>query len=353
MFVDNVEITIKAGSGGSGLASFRREKFLPFGGPDGGDGGRGGDVYFQADGNIEDLSIFKHKLVYKARNGGVGGRNKKHGFNAEALVIKVPVGTAIYVKEPDKDMLVLDLQKDGKKMLAAKGGKGGKGNVHFATATRKAPETFQPGETGEEYKVLLKIILPIDVGIIGFSNIGKSSLLAAVSAARPKIAEYPFTTTEPVLGVVDDGVKKYTWAEIPSMTAGSHEGKGPGNKYLHQASRAEVMIYLLEAFSQDVKKDLLQLRREVALFNTAITEKKAVVVINKIDMIENEIALEEIRWAMQNMEYDVYFISAKEKKGLKDLICGVHNLVTERKLQTAGESKHEVVYRPKPVDKGD
>ncbi|MBN1376220.1 MAG: GTPase ObgE [Dehalococcoidia bacterium] len=352
MFVDNVEITIKAGDGGNGLASFRREKFLPFGGPDGGDGGKGGDVYFQADGNMEDLSVFKHKYVFKAGAGGRGGANKMHGINAETLVIKVPVGTAVYVKEPDKELLVMDLQEDGKKLLAVRGGRGGKGNVHFATATRKTPHIFQPGEAGEEYNIILRIIIPIDVCMLGLPNSGKSALLAAVSAAKPKIAEYPFTTREPVRGVVNDGIDKYIWAEIPALIRGSHEGKGLGNAFLRQAGRADVLIYLLEACSQDVEKDLLQLQEEVAMVDPAIAEKESVVVINKVDLLETTSRVEEIQAAMQDKGWPVYFISAKEEKGLAGLITAVHGLVTERKLQSAGESKPEVVYRPKPVDEG-
>jgi GTPase len=352
MFVDNVEITIKAGKGGAGLSSFRREKFLPFGGPDGGDGGKGGDIYFLADGNMEDLGIFKHKTVFKGGSGGRGGPNQMHGLNADSLIIKVPVGTAVYVREEGKELLVADLQNDGQKFLAAKGGKGGQGNVHFATSTRKAPTVFQQGQPGDERIISLKITLPVDICILGLPNSGKSALLAAVSAAKPKVAVYPFSTREPVLGVVDDGVGKYTWVELPALIEGSHDGKGIGNRYLGQASRAGVVIYLLDACSQDIGNDLRQLREEVMLFDPAIADKKSVIAINKIDLIEDDLALEDIKKQAGMLEFPAYFISAAEKQGLRELISAVHGLAAEENRKVAGEVVPEVIFRPKPVDQG-
>ena len=350
MFVDNVEITIKAGNGGSGLASFRREKFLPFGGPDGGDGGKGGDIYFIADSNMEDLSTFKNKTVFRAGNGGKGGPNQMHGLNAEDLIIKVPVGTAIYVKEEGTELLISDLQKDRQKVLSAKGGKGGKGNVHYATATRKAPKIFQPGETGGEHRIVLKIRLPVDVCIIGFPNSGKSTLLSSISAAKPKVAEYPFTTREPVLGVVDDGVRKYVWAELPALLEGSHAGKVPDNKYLNQAGRAEVLVYLLDACSPVIKEELRRLRNEVDLFDQKLAGKKSVIVVNKTDILEDIESQETIKSELASAGLPVYCISALEKQGLGELISAVHGLVGEEKQKLMGEAQPEVIFRPKPVD---
>jgi GTP-binding protein len=350
MFVDNVEITIKAGNGGSGLASFRREKFLPFGGPDGGDGGKGGDIYFLADGNMEDLSTFKHKTVFTAENGGRGGPNQMHGLNANSLIIKVPVGTAVYVKKEGKESLVTDLQKDKQKILAAKGGKGGKGNVHFATATRKAPKIFQPGETGPDYSLILRVILPMDVCILGSPNSGKSTLLTALSGARPKVAEYPFTTREPVLGVVDDGVKKYVWAELPAIVDGSHDGKAAGNKYLGQAARAEVLVYLLDAFSADVAAALRLLREEVELFARGLAGKKSVIAVNKIDLLKDAKLVDAIKDELNWAGLPILCISAMEKQGLVELVSVVHGLVGEEKQKVIGDAQPEVIFRPKPVD---
>lgn len=352
MLVDNVDIIIKAGNGGSGLASFRREKFLPFGGPDGGDGGRGGNIIFVADSNMEDLGVFKHKNAFKAKNGGRGGPNKMHGINAEDLIIKVPVGTSVYVNKSGKELMVSDLQKDGQRVVAAKGGKGGKGNVHFATSTRKAPRIFQPGEQGEEYNIRLRVTLPIDVAILGKPNSGKSSLMTAVSAARPKIAEYPFTTGEPVLGVVDNGVKKYVWAEIPAIVEGSHIGKGLGNNYLGQVKRAAVLVFLIDVVSPDPQSDFRHLYDELVIFDPQIAEKRSVVVLNKIDLIEDDKLLQNIKIHLQDFGLPVYLVSAIEKRGIDGLISAVHGILPDEKKKMVEETQPEVIYRPKPVDRG-
>ncbi|MDD5703950.1 MAG: GTPase ObgE, partial [Dehalococcoidales bacterium] len=277
MFVDNVEIQVKAGHGGSGLASFRREKFLPFGGPDGGDGGKGGDIYLYADSGVESLSSFKHKRLFKADNGGDGGKNRMHGINAGDLSIRVPMGTTVFIKEKGRELVVTDLIKDGQKVLLARGGKGGKGNVHYATSTRKAPKVFQRGEEGQHHDIILRVSLVVDVCIIGFSNSGKSTLLSALSSARPEIADYQFTTRAPVLGVVDDGVNKLTWVEMPALTRGSGLGKGLGNSFLYQAGRASVIVYLLDAGSTDLKGDFKTLRNEVLAFDGNLAQKAAII----------------------------------------------------------------------------
>jgi GTPase len=350
MFVDNVEIKIYAGKGGRGLASFRREKFLPFGGPDGGDGGKGGDVYFVADSNMEDLGTFKHKLVYKAQNGGTGGPNQRHGLNAADLIIKVPVGTSIYIRDGENELLTADLKQDKQKALLARGGKGGKGNVHFATATRKAPRMSQPGEAGQQYDVIMKVSLPMDVAILGFANTGKSSVIEAISAAKPTIADYPYTTREPVLAIVDDGAKKYSWAEIPAVMEGGSKGKGAGNRYLGQADRAKVIVYLLDAGSADVFDELGRLKTSVASFSASLADKKSVIAVNKIDLVEpaDQNALKE---KLEAFGSPVLFIAAAEELGLSELVTRVHQLVSEEKEKIADQIQPEVIFRPKPVDK--
>lgn len=350
MFVDNVEIKIRAGKGGSGLASFRRGKFEPFGGPDGGDGGKGGDIFFLADSNVQDLSFFKHKTVFRAENGGKGGPNQMHGLNAAGLIIKVPVGTSIYAKDGTRVLLTADLQKDGQKVLIAKGGKGGKGNVHFATATRKAPKIFQPGEGGEQRDITLRMRLPIDVCILGYPNSGKSSLVAALSRARPEIAGYPFTTIVPALGVVDDGVQKYVWAEIPALMRESADGKGLGARYLSQAERASVIMYLLDAGSENLCDDLDYLKEEVALFDSGLDGKICAVVVNKIDLVEDDNQLRAVKERLAPANCPVFYISAKEKEGLGELVAGVHNLVKGVKEKMVGEVQPIKIFRPKPVD---
>jgi GTP-binding protein len=350
MFVDNVEIKVTAGKGGNGLASFRREKFLPFGGPDGGDGGKGGDIYLVADADMGDLATYKHRVVFKAGNGERGGTNKKHGINGTDLLIKVPVGTSAYVKKDGEDKLVADLQDKGKKLQVARGGRGGKGNVHYATATRKAPEIFQPGEQGEQHDITLRMRLITDVCITGFPNSGKSTLLSAVSAARPLIADYPFATRDPMLGVVDDGVNKYIWAELPAVVKGSSQGKGFGNSFLVHAERAAVLIYLLDAGSPDILEEFNLLQEEIKAFGLHLAEKNSVIVINKMDLIEDAEDLSDIKGKLAGTGLPVYTVSAALNTGIPDLILSVHKLIGEHEIGAFEETAPEMVFRPKPVD---
>jgi GTP-binding protein len=350
MFVDNVEIKVRAGNGGNGLASFRREKFLPFGGPDGGDGGKGGDIYLVADADMEDLATYKHRGMFKAGNGERGGTNKKHGLNGADLLVRVPVGTSAYVKKDGEEKLVADLQDKGKKLQVARGGRGGKGNVHYATATRKAPEIFQPGEEGEQHDITLRMKLITDVCIIGYPNSGKSSLLSTVSAARPQVADYPFTTRDPVLGVVDDGVQKYIWAELPAIVKGASQGKGFGNSFLVHAERAAVLVYLLDAGSPDIVEEFNRVREEMRAFDMRLAEKSGVIAINKIDLIEDAAELADIKVKLSETGLPVYMISAALNTGISELILPVHKLVGEHKKGVLEEMGPERIFRPKPVD---
>jgi GTP-binding protein len=350
MFVDNVEIQVRAGHGGSGLASFRREKFLPFGGPDGGDGGKGGDIYLYADSDIESLASFKHKRLFKANNGGDGGKNRMHGINAEGLLIRVPVGTTVFIKENDRELVMADLIKDGQKVLLARGGKGGKGNVHYATSTRKAPKIFQRGEEGQQHDIILRVSLVVDVCIIGFPNSGKSTLLSALSSALPEIADYQFTTRAPVLGVVDDGVNKMTWIEMPALTRGSNLGKGLGNSFLYQAGRAAVIVYLLDAGSTDLRGDFETLRDEVLAFDGNLAQKAAIIAVNKVDSIDIGATEEYVKKSLAGIEAPCIMISALGKIGLDTLVSQAHSIVLEIKHRSSGEQPAEVIFRPKPVD---
>ena len=353
MFVDNVEIKVRAGNGGNGLASFRREKFLPFGGPDGGDGGRGGDIYLVADADMEDLAIYKHRVIFKAGNGERGGTNKKHGINGMDLLIKVPVGTSAYVKEDGQEKLVADLREKGKKLQVAKGGRGGKGNVHYATATRKAPEIFQPGEDGEQHDITLRMKLITDVCITGHPNSGKSTLLSVVSAAHPQVADYPFTTRAPVLGIVDDGIQKYIWAELPALVKGSSQGKGLGNSFLIHAERATVLIYLLDAGSPEIEEEFNRLKEEIKAFDPRLAEKNSIIAINKIDLIEDTAELADIKGKLAETGLPVYMVSAALNAGISELILPLHKLISEHKTGALEEMGPEMVFRPKPVDRRD
>ena len=274
-----------------------------------------------------------------------------HGLNADGLTIKVPAGTSIYVKEDARELLLSDLWKEGQKVVAARGGKGGRGNVHFATSTRKAPHIFQPGEQGEELTVALRMTLPVDVCIIGLANSGKSSLLSIVSAAQPKVADYPFTTQEPVLGVVDDGVKKYVWGEIPAFLGGTTGRRIAGGGYLGQAARASVLIYLLDASSNDIEGDFRRLNKEVLDFGAGLGTKKSLIAVNKADLLDR--GSEKTTNDQLNFSgLPIYFISALDKSGISELIVAVHGLAAGEAPKTADEMRPEIIFRPKPVDQG-
>jgi GTPase len=351
MLVDNVEIVVKAGNGGSGLASFRREKFEPFGGPDGGDGGKGGNVFLEADADMTDLASLKHKLTYKAENGGIGGKNQMHGLNGSNLILKIPVGTTAYVKMDGELVQKADFTAKGQNVMVAKGGKGGQGNVHYATATRKAPRIFQPGLAGDQCKITLEMALPVDVGIIGLPNSGKSTLLAAISGAKPQVADYYFTTQEPILGSVDDGQKKYVWAELPAVVEGSHSGKGLGNGFLKHLSRAKVVLYLLDGASGQMEEDLACLKREVGEYKPEFAWKKYAVAVNKMDVVDDPGELNKLTEKLAAEGIQVFPVSAGEKIGLKELVSDVHKLVAGEELIRMEEPEPEVIFRPRPVDR--
>jgi GTP-binding protein len=249
--IDRAEITVKAGDGGRGVVSFRHEKFVPFGGPDGGDGGDGGDVVVAAGEAVASLRAYRRKRYFKAGRGRDGAGQKKHGKKGADLVLAVPVGTVVSDKSPlEGDSLIADLARDGQTVVVAKGGRGGKGNVHFATATNQAPQIAQPGEAGEELTLTLELKLIADIGLIGYPNAGKSTLLAAVSAAKPRIAGYPFTTREPVLGVVEVGSQSFVLAEIPGLIKDAHLGKGLGHDFLRHIERTRGLIHLVDGSSE-------------------------------------------------------------------------------------------------------
>jgi len=254
---DQAEVKVKAGDGGNGVVSFRREKFVPFGGPDGGDGGDGGDVIVRADPAVESLRAFKQKRFYRAANGENGRGKRQHGKNGENLVLTVPVGTVILCKtHMGDDAFIDDLKQAGQQVVVAKGGKGGLGNTHFTSATNQAPRIAQKGEVGEDNSIVLEMRLIADVGIIGYPNVGKSTLLAAASAARPKIASYPFTTREPALGVVEVGRESLVLAEIPGLIDGAHLGRGLGHDFLRHTLRTKILIHLIDGGSASPVEDL-------------------------------------------------------------------------------------------------
>lgn len=342
-----MEIVVRGGRGGDGRVSFRREKFVPFGGPDGGDGGAGGDVYLVADENVNDLSFFRYKRIFQAKHGANGGRQRKHGARGQDILIAVPVGTSVNEKlTVGGEVLIAELGRHGEKVLVAKGGRGGLGNVHFATPRNQAPERATKGETGEERRLLLEQRVIADVAIVGLPNSGKSSLLAALSGAKPKIAEYPFTTQQPVLGTVEVNMHTFTVVELPALVEGSHSGKGLGNRFLRHAERCRLIILLLDGTSADLRRDVDILRKELALYGPALANKRCIVAVNKIDIPEVRAQMAQMK-AMLG-EKDVRFVSAFSGEGVAELASAVAGLLREMPAEVYPTETLMVVFRPKP-----
>ena len=285
-FLDQAKIYIKAGNGGPGSASFRREKFIEFGGPDGGDGGDGGSIIFEAERNLNTLIDFRYAQHFKAEDGKPGTKRKKTGAAGKDLVIKVPVGTQLY--EEDNNTLIYDFTKNKERYLVAAGGRHGLGNVRFKSSTNRAPTKKTNGKTGEEFWVWLQLKVIADVGIIGLPNAGKSSLLAAITRARPKIANYPFTTLDPNLGVSYYDNKEVTLADIPGLVEGAHEGVGLGDKFLRHIERCKILLHLIDISEDDLVENYLQIRKELEKYDEDLSKKKEIIVFNKSDLLEEK-----------------------------------------------------------------
>jgi GTP-binding protein len=344
---DRVEIVVKAGIGGDGMVSFRREKFIPFGGPDGGDGGGGGEVIIMADEAVTSLKMFARKRSYKAANGGSGGSNKRHGKKGQSLILAVPVGTVVsYKTQIGDDTVLADLDQSAQQVVVAKGGRGGWGNAHFATSTNQAPQMAQKGEGGEEKTLILELKLIADIGIIGYPNVGKSSLLAAVSAAKPKIASYPFTTREPVLGVVEVDQQSFVLAEIPGLIDGAHLGRGLGHDFLRHIVRTRMLIHLVDGSSASSLEDMLRVNNELALFDSSLARKPQLVVVNKIDLPEVRARLAEIREGFILAGTRVFFISAATGEGIPELMAEAMKMLPS--VARPEPAKIRKVFRPPP-----
>ena len=294
--LDQIGIAVKAGDGGSGAISFLREKFVPFGGPDGGDGGDGGDVVIRAEAGVTGLQMFRRKGLYRAGNGGNGRGRKKHGKDGEELVLAVPLGTVVWDETGvGGEEIIADLEQAGQQAVVVRGGRGGRGNVHFASSTSQAPRLAQKGQAGEERSIMLELRLIADVGIIGYPNVGKSTLLTTASAAKPKIDSYPFTTLEPVLGVVEVGQRSFVLAEIPGLIDGAHLGRGLGHDFLRHVMRTKMLIHLVDGASAFPVEDMVRVNTELALFDAALVEKPQVVALNKVDLPRVQSRLAELK----------------------------------------------------------
>ncbi len=334
VFVDKAKIFIQSGKGGDGHISFRREKYVPNGGPDGGDGGKGGDVIFKVDEGINTLSDFHYGGKYKAENGENGNKKRMHGKNGADLVIRVPEGTVI--KEFNSGKVIADMSGDNKEVVVLKGGRGGNGNMHYATSTMQAPKYAQPGQPSIELEVLLELKVIADVGLVGFPNVGKSTFLSRVSNAKPKIANYHFTTLSPMLGVVDlDDARGFVVADIPGLIEGASEGAGLGHEFLRHIERTRMMIHVVDAAStegRDPMEDLEAINNELANYNADITKKVQVIAANKIDMLpegENAEIIQKIRDKYEPLGVEVFPISTLTGKGVKELLYYVSRKLSE------------------------
>jgi len=349
MFVDVAKIWVKAGEGGHGCVSFRREKFIPKGGPDGGDGGKGGDVVIVADEAVSNLRAFRRKRNYKADRGRDGAGRKKHGRNGADLVLAVPPGTVVSHKSQIGDTsLIADLDRPGQRAVVAKGGRGGKGNTHFATSTNQAPQIAQQGEAGGELELILELKLIADVGLIGYPNAGKSTLLSAVSAANPKIAGYPFTTREPILGVVEVGTKSFVLAEIPGLIEDAHLGRGLGHDFLRHVERTRVLIHLVDGSSASPAADMAQVNTELSLFDSALGRKPQLVAVNKIDLPQVEAKLAEITASFKDVGTHVFLVSAASGRGLPGLMAEAMKLLQSVPAAEAGIRVPRKIFHPPP-----
>ena len=331
MFADRAKITIRSGKGGDGHVSFRRELYVPNGGPDGGNGGRGGDVIFEVDKGLNALTDYRHKRKYAAENGQEGGQKRCHGADGQDIILKVPEGTVI--KEAASGKVIADMSGENKRQVVLKGGRGGKGNMNYATATMQVPKYAQPGQPSQELEVMLELKVIADVGLIGFPNVGKSTLLTRVSNARPQIANYHFTTINPHLGVVDlEGCDGFVIADIPGLIEGASEGVGLGHQFLRHIERTRVLIHLVDAAStegRDPIDDIYKINKELEAYDPKLMERPQVIAANKTDMIysEDEDPVERIRQEFEPQGIRVFSISAATGKGLKELLYYVKSLL--------------------------
>jgi len=326
MFIDEAVLYVRAGKGGNGCVSFRREKFVPRGGPDGGDGGKGGDVIFVANPALDTLYEFTFRRHLVAKNGRPGQGKNKTGANGQDLVVEVPVGTLVY--DATTGLLLRDLDRPGASVCVAKGGRGGRGNKHFASATNRAPRIAEEGEPGQERTIRLELKLLADVGLVGLPNAGKSTLISRISRARPKVANYPFTTRHPCLGIADvGGYKRLVVADIPGLIEGAHDGHGLGTEFLRHIERTRVLLHVLDAAAVDDTPPLdayHTLRNELTLYGHALAERPHIVAANKIDLPEGRAAVDELR---EKLPVEVYPISAATGEGIPQLLAALARLV--------------------------
>ena len=324
-FLDQVKIYIKAGNGGDGSPSFRREKFIEFGGPDGGDGGNGGSVVLMSERNLNTLIDYRYQQHHKAQRGDNGSGQNRTGKGGDDLILKVPIGTQVF--EEDNKTLIYDFKKEGEKFVAAAGGKGGLGNTRFKSSTNRAPKKFTKGTKGEEFTIWLQLKTIADIGIIGLPNAGKSSLLAAITNANPKIANYKFTTLNPNLGVAQYDDKEVVLADIPGLVEGAHEGVGLGIQFLKHIERCKSLLHLIDITNLDIKESYDQVKKELANYSSEMMKKKEIVVLNKTDLVDKDIIDEIILEFSKNINCEIITLSTLDKNSIAQLKSKLINYV--------------------------
>ena len=325
-FLDQVKIYVKAGNGGSGSPSFRREKFVEFGGPDGGDGGKGGSVILISERNLNTLIDYRYQQHFKAERGKDGSGKNKTGKGGEDLYLKVPLGTQVF--EEDNKTLIYDFKSQKEEFLVASGGKGGFGNTRFKSSTNRAPKKFTKGGQGEEFWIWLQLKTIADIGIIGLPNAGKSSLLASMTSANPKIANYKFTTINPNLGVASYDDKQVTLADIPGLIEGAHTGTGLGIKFLKHIERCKTLLHLIDITEDDLFISYNQVRKELSKYSKDLVKKKEIVVLNKTDLIDEEEKKEKIKKLKNKLKKNIFLMSTMDKKSVSDIKSKLVNYVS-------------------------
>jgi GTP-binding protein len=341
-FLDEAKVYIRSGDGGNGCVSFRREKFIEFGGPNGGDGGRGGDVIAEAVDGLNTLIDYRYQQHFKARNGRAGMGKDRHGADGDDMVMKVPVGTQIY--EEDGETLLADLAHAGERAVLAKGGNGGFGNAHFKTSTNRAPRRANPGQPGEERTIRLRLKLIADAGIVGLPNAGKSTMLAAVSAAKPKIADYPFTTLHPQLGVVSIDGREFVLADIPGLIEGAHEGLGLGDRFLGHVERCRVLLHLVDGTGDHAGKAYKTVRSELEAYGEGLAEKPEIVALNKADALSQEQIKEQTARLRRAAGKAPLIVSGATGEGVQDVLRALVRIIDE--AQRAAQPRAVVGWEP-------
>ena len=354
MFTDYVKIIAKAGNGGNGAISFRREKYVAAGGPDGGDGGKGGDIYFEVDPDSNTLIDFRYNKKFKAENGKNGEGAHKYGKSGENLYIKVPIGTII--RDAKTNRVLADLSREGQKELILAGGRGGKGNSHFATSTRQAPRFAQDGEKGEEKELILELKLLADVGLIGFPNVGKSTFLSMTTSATPKIADYHFTTLEPNLGVVKTEYgDSFVIADIPGIIEGASEGTGLGLQFLRHIERTRLLLHVIDVSGSEGRnpvQDFITINEELKKYSEKLSQRKQIIVANKVDILQDESLYKELEKTAKEHNMEIYKISAATGDGIPELLKHVSDVLKTLPKENLLETENEKVYTLDNKDDG-